>query len=360
MIFIAVSGFILACILLFLLMPFIIRLSHQINAVAVPNERTMHNSIMPRLGGLAIYTSFMLTILLLLPWTNGILKPFYGILLASFIIELIGIIDDKYTLSAKWKALGQIIASCVVISFGLTIDQIHIPFGEDIYFPSWLSILLTIIWIVGIINAVNWIDGLDGLASGITGIALITIIVISLMVGNFPVLVMCCVLLGSLCGFFYFNFEPAKIFMGESGSAFLGFILATISILGFKQAVFVSFIIPLLILGVPLFDTILAMTRRLVNRKPLHIADRGHVHHNLVDLGLTKKSTVFLLYGISALFGLCAIILTKASSSEVMMVLVILVVSLILVLGAELVGIMKKRRMLFGILRRVENRNRKI
>lgn len=343
---IAPIGFGLSLLLLFLFMPLVIRLSHFLKAVAVPNERTMHHSIMPRLGGVAIFSSFIIALLLLLPWFHMDKSTIAGILLAALIIEITGILDDKYTLSAKWKALGQFIATLVVVGSGLTIDQIHIPFGNDFFFPVWISIPLTMFWIMGVINAVNWIDGLDGLAGGVSSIALITTIIIALITGNLPVVLLCSVLLGSLVGFLFFNFEPAKIFMGESGSAFIGFFLATMSIMGFKQAVFVSFIIPIVIMGVPLFDTLLAMTRRWLNHKPVYLADRGHLHHNLVDYGLTKKQAVYVMYGISCFFGACAIILTKASESQVTTVCVMILISLFVVAAAELVGIIKKKRIL--------------
>jgi UDP-GlcNAc:undecaprenyl-phosphate GlcNAc-1-phosphate transferase len=354
MVWVSIIGFLVSGLLLIALMPWIRRLSLRIGAVSVPNERSMHTKVMPQLGGLAIFLSFLLTALLLYPFAKEQLSPFIGILASALIIEIVGIIDDKYALSAKWKMAGQMVAAIVVVLFGVTIDQVHIPFGDTIFFPDWVSIPLTIIWIVGVINAVNWIDGLDGLASGVAGIAIATMIVIALLTGNLPVLLLGAILLGSVAGFLIFNFEPAKIFMGESGAGFLGFMLATVSIFGFKQAIFVSFIIPIIILGVPLFDTMLAMLRRSLNRKPLYIADRQHLHHSLVGLGLSRKSTVFVMYLVSAFFGACAIILTKASTSGVTTVLLMLLIVLVLLAGAEVVGIAKERKPILQLMRKIK------
>nr|WP_275983772.1 MraY family glycosyltransferase [Paenibacillus hamazuiensis] len=344
-------GFAVSAIIVILIMPWIRRLSVKIGAVAVPNHRTMHNIIMPRLGGLAMFISFMSAIALMYPKISPSVPALGGLLAAVLLIELVGILDDVYTLTAKWKMLGQIAAALAVALSGYTIDQVHIPFGQDLYFPSWFSILLTVFWIVGIINAVNWIDGLDGLATGIAGISCITLCMIAGLVGNIPVLIFSAVLLGSLAGFYIFNAEPASIFMGESGSAFLGFVLAVLSILGFKQAVFVSFIIPLLILGVPILDTSLAMLRRWIAGRPVYEADRGHVHHKLTDLGLSRRHVVYTLYAISAFLGVCAVILTKASNSAITLVMLLLAVAILVLAGAEVVGILKKNRPLHRIVR---------
>ncbi|NQX70263.1 undecaprenyl/decaprenyl-phosphate alpha-N-acetylglucosaminyl 1-phosphate transferase [Paenibacillus alba] len=340
-------------VILVLIMPWIRRLSVAIGAVAVPNHRTMHDSIMPRLGGLAIFLSFMSAVAIFYSKLVPALPGFWALLIAACVIELVGVLDDVYTLSAKWKMLGQLIAAAIVAFSGFTIDQIHIPFAYDIYFPGWFSILLTIFWIVGLINALNWIDGLDGLATGIAGISCLSLGIIAAITGNIPVLIISLTLLGSLAGFYLFNSEPASIFMGESGSAFLGFVLAVLSILGFKQAVFVSFIIPLLILGVPILDTLLAMVRRGLQGRPLYEADRGHVHHRLTDLGVSRRSTVYTLYAVSAFLGICAIILTKASNSGITLVMLLLLVALLILAGAQLVGIMKGKRSFYQVFRKL-------
>lgn len=353
-------GFIISGIILVLIIPFIRRISIAIGAVAIPNHRTMHSTIMPRLGGLAVFISFMSSISIMSPKLIPSLPAFWGLLVSAFIIEIVGVLDDVYTLTAKWKLLGQILTAVIVALSGFTIDQVHIPFAQDIYFPGWFSILLTVLWIVGLINALNWIDGLDGLATGIAGISCITLCIIAGLTGNIIVLIFSATLLGSLAGFYIFNSEPASIFMGESGSAFLGFVLAVISILGFKQAIFVSFIVPLLILGVPLLDTLLAMTRRGLQGRPLYEADRGHVHHRLTDIGVSRRSTVYTLYGISSFLGICAIILTKASTSGITLVMLLLMVALLILAGAELVGIFKGNRPFYQLiqrLRRVRDEN---
>ncbi len=346
MIYLSLIGFITSCALLFIFMPWVRQLSHRIGAIAVPNHRSMHKHPMPRLGGLAIFLSFVGAYVLIYPAAGGKLSIFTGLMVSAALIEIVGVIDDKYEISAKFKLLGQVTAASAVYLFGVQIDYISIPFSQFDISLHWLSFPITVLWIVGVTNAINLIDGLDGLATGVSAIATATIMVIALLSGNIPVFILCGMLLGSLVGFLFFNFLPAKIFMGESGSAFLGFFLAALSVYGFKQAASVSFVIPLAALGLPLSDTVLAIIRRKLRKVPIFSADTGHLHHSLVNMGLTPRNAVFTIYCVSFIFGLSAVLLFQVSSYTLVTVLIMLLLLFILLLGAELVGIVQSRPVL--------------
>ena len=212
---------------------------------------------------------------------------------------------------------------------------------------EWLSIPLTIFWIVGCTNAINLIDGLDGLAAGVSGIAIGTILVMAGLMGSEPVILMSTLLLGGIIGFLVFNFHPAKIFMGDSGSLFLGFSLAVLSMFGFKQVAIVSFVTPLLIIGVPMADTFFAIVRRMVNRKPIFAPDKGHLHHCLRELGYSHRRTVLIIYGIAAFFGVSAIIqstVIQSSAANWVTFVVIAVLVFFMQIGAELIGLVDKSK----------------
>lgn len=200
--------------------------------------------------------------------------------------------------------------------------------------------------IVGVTNAINLIDGLDGLAAGVSGIAIGTIFVMSVLMGNYMVAMLCLVLLGSIIGFLFFNFHPAKIFMGDTGSLFLGFSLAMLSMLGFKQIAIVSFITPLIIIGVPLSDTFFAIIRRKLQKKPIFSPDKGHLHHCLRELGFSHRQTVLIIYGIAAFFGVLAVIQSSAALNEANWVtfVVICIMMFFLQIGAEVIGLVGKTK----------------
>jgi len=350
-----VIGFIIAAAVSLLLTPAVKAIAFKIGAVDRPNARKVHTRIMPRLGGLAIYAAFATGLAALLPFLpdamlGGYDKRFIAALLAGgTIIVLIGALDDRFELSAKVKLLGQIAAASVVVfGFGIRIDLLNIPFGESMQpVAEWLAIPLTILWIVGCTNAINLIDGLDGLAAGVSGIAIATVLVMAVITGSEPVMLLSAPLLGGIVGFLRHNFHPAKIFMGDSGSLFLGFSLATLSMLGFKQVTIVSFVTPLLIIGVPLSDTFFAIVRRVVNKRPIFAPDKGHLHHCLRELGFSHRGTVLIIYGIAAFFGVTAIFmstLVPSSSANWVTFVVIAVLVLILQIGAELIGIVDKTR----------------
>jgi UDP-GlcNAc:undecaprenyl-phosphate GlcNAc-1-phosphate transferase len=340
-------GFVAACLIALLLTPIIKKLAFLIGAIDEPDYRKVHVRVMPRLGGLAIYISFVSAYLIISPAVEpSFAKPVLGLLIGSFVIVITGIIDDIFQLSPKWKLLGQLIASGIVIYFGLTIDLVNIPFGQSNISIGWLSIPLTVIWIIGVTNSINLIDGLDGLSAGVSAIATLTILVIALMMPNVTVVLLSIILLGSLIGFLFFNFHPAKIFMGDSGSLFLGFTLATLSIMGFKQAAVVSLLIPVMILGVPLSDTFFAIMRRFLNKVPISKPDKNHLHHCLLQLGYSHRKTVLIIYGISLIFGTSAVLSSKLMSQNILWGWILIVIALFasLTLGAEMIGIISKQR----------------
>jgi UDP-GlcNAc:undecaprenyl-phosphate GlcNAc-1-phosphate transferase len=342
-----IIGFAAALVIAWVSTPLVKRFAIFVGAVDQPNQRKVHTRIMPRLGGLAIYSGFVLSYFIVAPATDVAL----GLIIGGSIIVLLGALDDKYQLSPKVKLIGQIIAASVVVALGIRVDFFYLPFDDGAVILGWLSIPITILWIVGVTNAINLIDGLDGLAAGVSGIATATIMVMAFIMGNTTVALLCMVLLGSIIGFLWFNFHPAKIFMGDSGALFLGFSLATLSILGFKQVTLVSFVIPLLILGVPLSDTFYAIVRRLLNRTGVSVADKGHLHHCLLQMGLGHRKTVLTIYFISMMFGLAAIMLSQTTLwGTVVFVLVLLFA---IELGAETIGIVGKRyQPLLGLLGR--------
>jgi UDP-GlcNAc:undecaprenyl-phosphate/decaprenyl-phosphate GlcNAc-1-phosphate transferase len=317
-----------------LITPLIKKLAISIGATDKPNQRKVHQSTMPRLGGLAIFISFIIGMLILQP-----LNPaFIPIIIGSSIIVITGICDDLFELSAKYKLIGQLAAAFIVVFLGdLQVLFINLPFGGHLEF-GYLSIPFTIIWIVGITNAINLIDGLDGLAAGVSSIALITISGMALIQGNlFVVAIGTIVLMGTL-GFLFYNFHPASIFMGDTGALFLGFIISVLSLLGYKNVTFISFIIPVIILGVPISDTFFAIMRRLINNQPLSEPDKSHLHHCLLRLGYTHRQTVLMIYAMATLFGLVAVIYSQARIGVALLLIGFLI--LLMEFIAEKIGLM--------------------
>lgn len=319
-----------------LLTPLVKKFAFKIGATDKPNQRKVHQKIMPRLGGLAIYVSFIIGMLILRP-AGPYTMP---IILGSIVIIITGILDDVLELSAKIKFIAQIgAAGIVVIWGGIDVEFINLPFGGHIQF-GYLSIPLTIIWIVGITNAINLIDGLDGLAAGVSSIALITISGMAIIMGNGFVTVVASLVLASTLGFLIYNFHPAKIFMGDTGALFLGFMISVLSLLGFKNVAVISFIVPIIILGVPISDTFFAIIRRIVNKKPLSAPDKSHLHHCLLRSGFTHRQTVLMIYAMAAFFGLAAIIFSQAKLLGGFFLILVLLIMIELI--AEAIGLVSK------------------
>ncbi|MDT2044902.1 undecaprenyl-phosphate alpha-N-acetylglucosaminyl 1-phosphate transferase [Priestia aryabhattai] len=293
-----------------LVTPLVKKLAFKIGATDKPNQRKVHQKIMPRLGGLAIFISFLIGYFLLQPTSPYAL----AIIIGSFIIIITGVLDDMMELSAKIKLGGQLLAALIVVVYGgVQVQYINLPFNGSLEFGV-LSIPLTIIWIVGITNAINLIDGLDGLAAGVSSIVLITISGMAIMMNDVFVTSMGFILLGSTLGFLFYNFHPAKIFMGDTGALFLGYMISVLSLLGFKNVTLISLIVPVIILGVPISDTFFAIIRRIVKNQPLSAPDKSHLHHCLLRLGYSHRQTVLIIYGMSAIFGLAAVIFSQVQT----------------------------------------------
>ena len=312
----------------FLMCPLVKSFAYKIGAIDVPKDnRRMHKKPVPRLGGLAIFLGFMVSILLFVRIDHQL----KGILLGASIIVVLGVVDDMSPLRAYFKFCVQVAAALVAVFHGVVIEILSNPnvFANNPYWElNWLSIPITVLWIVGITNAVNLIDGLDGLACGVSTISAVSMLVIALLVSEGAVALVMASLVGACLGFMPYNRNPAKMFMGDTGSTFLGYILATISIQGlFKYYAIVSFAVPFLILGLPMFDTLFAIIRRLAHGQNPMAPDRGHIHHRLIDMGLNQKQAVAALYVISSILGLSAVVLTSSGAIKAMLFLMALAVA---------------------------------
>lgn len=317
-----------------LITPLVKKLAYKMGATDRPNTRKVHQTLMPRMGGVAIYLAFLLGIFILQPENQFSTS----IMIGSGIIVLTGILDDIYELSAKVKLLAQIAAASIIVFYGgLQITFINLPFGGLFEF-GYLSIPFTFLWIIGITNAINLIDGLDGLAAGVSSIAIFAISGMAILMGNTYVVLVGSILLVSTLGFLYHNFYPAKIFMGDTGALFLGFMISVLSLLGFKNVTFVSFIVPVIILGVPISDTIFAILRRIINNHPLSAPDKSHLHHCLLRVGYTHRQTVLIIYAMSAFFSMVAVIFSQAKVWGAMFLVTVL--AIIIELIAEKIGLL--------------------
>ncbi len=316
--------------------PLIKLLARKVGAMDVPkDERRMHHRPIPRMGGLAIFLGFIVSFLIF----GEINREIQGILLGAVIIIILGVLDDILTLKALPKFLVQLVAAVIVVLHGCRIEHF---LGFSL--PAWLSYPISVIWIVAITNAVNFIDGLDGLAAGVSAISAGTMLVVALLLVPDGTAMISAILLagivGACIGFIPFNFNPASIFMGDTGSTFLGFMLASVSIFGlFKTYAVISFAVPFLVLGLPIFDICFAVIRRLAKgQSPMH-ADRGHVHHRLIDMGFSQKQAVAISYLLSAILGLSAVVLTDRGEIQALIFL-----AAVVVVGAIGVGLIFGKR----------------
>ena len=332
-----IAAFAVAAVLSYFFTPPVKNFAHKVGAIDVPKDaRRMHKKPIPRLGGLAIYGGFLCSILIF----GQLDETMLCVLLGAAIIVALGIFDDVLALGAKLKFVVQIVAAAIPVCIGDL--QIGLftnlnPLSDTPFVHlGILAVPVTIIWIVGITNAVNLIDGLDGLAVGVSSIAAITMLAVALLTGNMPIAITMAALAGACIGFMPYNLNPAKIFMGDTGSTFLGYMLATVSIMGlFKFYAVISFAVPFLILGLPIFDTANAIIRRVAAGRSPMSPDRGHVHHKLIDMGFNQKQAVAILYAISATLGLTAVVLT--SSGEVKAIVLLLAVLVAILVGAGII-----------------------
>ncbi|NLY43705.1 MAG: undecaprenyl/decaprenyl-phosphate alpha-N-acetylglucosaminyl 1-phosphate transferase [Clostridiaceae bacterium] len=333
-----ILSFVVSFLVAFAATPLARILAIKIGAIDIPkDERRVHKQPIPRLGGLAIFYGFLVSVLSFIQLNTAI----RGIILGSLIIVILGVIDDVKQLGPKIKLVVQIIAALVVVFHGVRIDFLTNPniFSDKELIPLGMwSIPITVIWIVGITNAVNLVDGLDGLATGICSISSISLLFIALLVGEDTIGLLTSAIAGACLGFLPYNFNPAKIFMGDTGSTFLGFVLASVSVEGlFKGYAVISFAVPLLILGLPIFDTGYAILRRLFNGKPIMEADRGHLHHRLIDAGFSQKQTVVILYIVSGILGISAVVLTGSGATRALILVALMLV--FVVAGAKYMNI---------------------
>jgi len=308
-----------------ILIPWVVRLAYKIGKVDAPDARKVHTVPIPRLGGIAIFVGFMGGIGLMQWLVPGELfsldGPLRGILAGGTLMFLVGVVDDLRPLNAKLKFGLQIVAALVAYALGVRIEFLSNPWGGLYFLPGLAPILLTVFWLVGITNTINLIDGLDGLAGGVSLIAAGTIGVIALQTNQPIAGLVALALAGSTIGFLRYNFNPAKIFMGDGGALFLGVTLAAISIMGvLKLIVAMAFALPLLILGVPILDTAFAILRRLVKGKPIFSPDRGHLHHRLLDAGLDQRRAVLVIYGFCLVLGGAALALAGVEGGHTVLV----------------------------------------
>lgn len=328
-----VVTFLIAASITYVLTPLAGKLALFIGAVDRPNSRRINERPIANIGGIAIYFGFLLAIILSLGYNFKLL----GIVISSTLMLIVGLVDDIKDISAKSKFIWQIIAASVLILFGIEIQFITNPLGGILYLGR-LSIPFTIFWLVAITNTVNLIDGLDGLAAGISTIAALTLFGVAMQEAELLVMVLAIAIVGACLGFLQYNFNPAQIFMGDAGSQFLGFLLAAIAAVGaLKSAAAMTLVIPILALGVPIFDTVFAIIRRHQNGKPIFEADKGHIHHRLLELGLTHKQAVIVVYLVSISLGLIALAINGASELQALFILIAIVT--ILLCGSYKLGI---------------------
>lgn len=312
--------------------PLVKKVAFHVGAVDNPDgKRKIHDHVMPRMGGVAIFASFLLGYMIFSRPSIEMIS----IIIGGCIIIVTGILDDIKPIKARYKLIGQVLAAAVVCIYGGIYMDGFTGFGLEIKF-GFLSIPLTIFFIVAVINAINLVDGLDGLATGISAIYFATIGIIANilnLMGGLDV-ILAFIMLGSCLGFLVHNFHPAKIFLGDSGSLFLGFIIATIALLGFKNVTLTSLIIPLLILAIPLLDTLFAIIRRLINKTSISEADRNHLHHQLLNTKLGHRNTVLVIYAVNLLFAAASIVYVLKDNKLGMIIYVILLVLIIWVVSS--------------------------
>ncbi|KIL43002.1 glycosyltransferase family 4 protein [Jeotgalibacillus campisalis] len=331
-------GIVMALVLSIILTPLVKKFAIAIGATDTPDARKVHKKIMPRMGGLAIFFSFIIALIV----TQPAGQYTWPIVVGASIIILTGALDDRFQLSPKLKVLGQVIAALTVILWGgVQVEFINLPFGGRMEF-GYLAIPLTLLWIIGITNAVNLIDGLDGLAAGVSSIALITISGMAIIMGDTYVAMIGAILAASTIGFLVYNFHPAKIFMGDTGSLFLGFMISVLALLGFKNVTVISLLVPILILGVPISDTFFAIIRRIVNKKPISAPDKSHLHHCLLNAGFSHKETVLIIYGIATMFSMSAFIFSQSTLWGALLVIAVVLVAIGLIV--ESIGLLGKEQ----------------
>ncbi|MCX4253693.1 MAG: MraY family glycosyltransferase [Bacilli bacterium] len=313
-----------------LLVPLIKKVAIHINAIDIPNERKVHKDPIPRIGGLAIFIAFLLGYILY----GQVSTQMLSVLIGGFIIILTGIVDDIKPILAKYKFLCQTVSATIVVVYGKLFFSNITLLGLNLVFPTWINMILSIIFIVAIINAINLIDGLDGLASGISSIYFLTIAVLGFALNKLGGLdiILSLIMTGSTLGFLVHNFPPAKIFMGDTGSMFLGFMIAVIALLGYKVATITSLIIPILILFIPIFDTIVAIIRRTLKHESIGKPDKEHLHHQLLRMTSSPTKTILIIYFINSIFAAISVLFVLGDNKQAIALYVIVMIFFIFLL----------------------------
>ncbi|MBU2603688.1 MAG: undecaprenyl/decaprenyl-phosphate alpha-N-acetylglucosaminyl 1-phosphate transferase [Actinobacteria bacterium] len=333
-------GFVLAAGIALVMTPVAGELARRVGAIDQPHERKIHSVPTPRMGGVAIFFGVIIPSLLLLSGEG----PVRGILVGASLITLVGVLDDVRGTRPVVKLALQVGVAVILVLYGIRVDTLSIP-GVGILVLGWAGYPFTVLWVVALMNIVNFIDGMDGLAAGVCAISSVTFAIIAVSLGRLDMGILAAVVAGSTLGFLWYNFHPASIFMGDSGSLLLGFLLAAITLQGFLKGVAtVALVIPLMVLGIPIFDTGFAILRRMKNRRPIHIADRGHIHHRFSNLGYTQRQTVMIIYAWSALMSLVALAMRFAPFWMVASLGVVAgMVSLVIAYELEIVGWKKSK-----------------
>ena len=340
---------VLSAIISFIIAPLFMRLSYRFGFVDYPNHRKQHERPMPFSGGVSILVSFVITVIIAQP----VEREYIPIILGGTLIVILGIIDDKYDLKPSIKFLGQLVVISIPIFFGIIIDTIN-PFGITMNFGVF-AIPFTFLWIAVIINAINLIDGLDGLAAGVSVIALSSIAFIGILQNNIFVMMISVILIGSTLGVLYYNFNPAKLFLGDNGSMLLGYVLGVLSILGFKNVTFFSILFPIIILGVPFIDITFAAVRRYREGVSLTRADRGHLHHKLQYIGFSHRESVILIYFMATSFAVASVILYLSTVTGAVLICILLVFSVVIIVEAtDLIG--SNKRPILNFLQKIFER----
>ena len=338
-------AFLIAMTIAYLVTPFVIKLASKVGAIDVPKDnRRVHTVPTPRLGGIAIFIGFMVAVLVTFKMDTRLVS----VLVGGVVIVTMGYFDDIKPLSAKTKLLVQILAAAIVMYGGVKINMVTNPLsyifaGADPYIRLGMwSYPLTLVWIVGVTNAINLIDGLDGLAAGVSIIAALTLTVVAIFLDQSYIALLAATLAGATIGFLPYNFNPAKIFMGDSGSLFLGYMLSVLSVMGVvKSAAALSILVPIFAIGLPIFDTFMAIIRRSLSGKSFMEADKGHLHHKLLDIGLSHKQAVLTLYSVSAVLGFSAVALVEANLKVA--IVLVLAVFFSASLGVKYLGLIKTK-----------------
>lgn len=332
-----VVPFIIALVVSYLLTPGVKKVAIKVGAVDRPNARKVHTHVIPRLGGLAIYIGFMAAVLFCVPLHHELI----GMLLGCTAIVAIGIWDDICNIPARVKLVGQIAAACIPVAFGIQIEWLTNPFVDILVLPEVIAIPVTIFWIIGFTNTVNLIDGLDGLAAGVAFIASISMFLLAVNLNQFLPALIIVSMAGAALGFLQYNFNPAKIFMGDTGSMLLGYTLAVSAVLGLvKTAATVALVVPIIALGLPILDTTFAIIRRRMSGVPIFQPDKGHLHHRLLALGMTQKQAVLIMYFVSMMLGIVALFVANVSYQTG--IVTVLVVLAVIIYSAKRIGILRK------------------